>query len=77
MRAEPGLDSEWMKYLPVASEVFLVDGPVCANQFRWWEIELENDETGWVAEGDMVYYYLELIPSPTPTAISTNTTMPE
>lgn len=70
VRGKPGLTSQWIVYLPVASEVYLIDGPVCADQFRWWEIDLGDDETGWVAEGDIVYYYLELMPSPTPTATS-------
>lgn len=38
----------------------VLDGPICENEFWWWEIySAEMDLRGWVAEGDEENYYLE------------------
>ncbi len=37
----------------------IVGGPVCANNFLWWEITLRDGSRAWVAEGDTTEYYLE------------------
>jgi len=55
MRAEPGLDSQ-VNFTALDSEVFLViDGPVEADGYTWWNLEAPYDENrnGWSA-GDFL-----------------------
>lgn len=38
----------------------IVGGPNCAGNYAWWQIELQDGRTGWVAEGDQTEYYVEV-----------------
>lgn len=59
LRDEPGFLSVIIAYLAPQEEVLVVDGPVCANDFRWWYVRTEEDVEGWSAEGGIDAYYLE------------------
>jgi uncharacterized protein YgiM (DUF1202 family) len=37
--------------LKTGTEVYVADGPVCANNWSWWWVETESGESGWMAEG--------------------------
>lgn len=39
----------------------VVGGPVCADEFLWWEVELRDGSRAWVAEGDNTEYYLDVL----------------
>ncbi len=39
----------------------VVGGPVCANNIVWWEVELRDGSTGWVAEGLPEEYFIDLL----------------
>ncbi len=42
----------------------VVDGPICADGILWWEIELRDGSTAWVAEGVGDEYFIDLrVPS--------------
>jgi hypothetical protein len=34
-------------------------GPWCADEYRWWQLELDDGMMGWSAEGDTENYFLE------------------
>jgi len=39
----------------------VLDGPTCADGYRWWQVRLEADGTiGWVADSDQVGYWIEM-----------------
>ncbi|MCB9437673.1 MAG: FecR domain-containing protein [Anaerolineales bacterium] len=59
LRDEPGFLSVIIAYLAYQEEVLVIDGPVCANDFRWWYVRTEEDVEGWSAEGGIDAYYLE------------------
>lgn len=44
----------------------VIGGPTCAGAYTWWQIQLQDGQQGWVAEGDSVEYYVEVtIPAQT------------
>lgn len=58
LRAAPGINGELVGGAPVNAEFTVLDGPVCADGFTWWEIAYRN-RVGWSAEGDDQDYWLE------------------
>jgi hypothetical protein len=41
----------------------IIGGPVCSNQWIWWEVQSKASSlTGWTAEGDNKAYWL--VPAP-------------
>jgi len=60
IRTEAGLSTgERIDYLPEGTRMTILDGPVCADGFAWWQVETADGLTGWVAEGDWEAYFLE------------------
>lgn len=45
--------------MPPGTAFTVIDGPRCANNYRWWQVRLANGTTGWAAEGDAANYFLE------------------
>ncbi|MBZ0288448.1 MAG: Ig-like domain-containing protein, partial [Anaerolineae bacterium] len=39
----------------------IVGGPECANSIVWWQVQLRDQTTAWVAEGAEGEYYLDLL----------------
>lgn len=51
-RAGPGLDYEAIEVITGGTSVVITDGPVSADGYHWYELELENGDTGWsIGEG--------------------------
>jgi hypothetical protein len=59
IRAEPGLNQAILHRMARGTEVSIIGGPVCADGYQWWNIDLGARGTGWVAEGEPQLYYLE------------------
>lgn len=66
MREEPGTRGHIMENLTTGMIVKVLDGPQCGAEnhlYAWWQIQLEDGRTGWVAEGDSFQnpdiYFLE------------------
>jgi uncharacterized protein YraI len=54
VRALPNVNSGIVSYSPDRIAVRVLDGPVCANGFNWWQIERQFEEPtflGWTADG--------------------------
>ena len=58
VRIGPGLDYSRVGEVPGSAEFDVLDGPICADGFAWWQVHFENT-TGWTAEGQDENYWLE------------------
>ena len=60
VREEPGKTAKILKTIPEGTEMFLMEGPECADQGVWWRMQTNNGSvTGWVMEGENGVYYIE------------------
>jgi hypothetical protein len=59
LRAEPGLDGAEIAQMAEGTEFSVIGGPWCADEYRWWQLELDDGMIGWSAEGDAESYFLE------------------
>jgi hypothetical protein len=62
VRSEPSLSGERLARLESDTELPVIGGPVCADGYAWYEIRLDDDSTGWVAEADNEDYWLGKLP---------------
>jgi hypothetical protein len=58
LRHEPGRDNRWILQIPVRGVFYVLDGPVCEGDFAWFKVNYDGNE-GWIAEGELAYYYVE------------------
>lgn len=63
LRGEPGLRGDQIGQVDPSDVFRVLDGPVCADGFNWWQIQV-NSLSGWLAEGDDETYYVELVADP-------------
>lgn len=74
LRGTPDLSSDnAVKELPMFTQLKVLNGPVCVpstdgqGQYLFWEVQVvSSGETGWVAEGDSLHYFVDA-PTPQPT----------
>jgi hypothetical protein len=62
VREEPSTDDSVavLFMLPEGSVFTVIGGPVCAEHWLWWEIEMANGVSGWASEGSPDQgYFLE------------------
>jgi hypothetical protein len=60
LRTEPGLYTEVITSYPRHTQLKVIGGPVCKDGYYWYQIELNwGGDTGWMAEGEPLLYYLE------------------
>jgi hypothetical protein len=61
VRAAPALSAEVIGELGPGTVMQIVDGPVCADGYVWWQVEHSSlpGGKGWTAEGDFQAYFLE------------------
>ena len=57
VRSEPTTASEIIGQIPSGPEFRILDGPVCAQDMAWWEINY-NGLVGWTVEGQGDTYWL-------------------
>jgi len=84
-------DGDYIMQIAEGTVVSVVNGPVCANNYRWWHVQFENlgaTVGGWAAEGDSNDYFLEpfetvlgdplqFVPTATPLVLQIATTQPD
>ena len=51
VREEPGRDGQELTRIKPGTNLMIIEGPVCANDWFWWKVELDPGLDGWVAEG--------------------------
>ena len=78
LRAGAGTSAEQVGQVDPDEFFLVIEGPMCADGFNWWQVEVDNVR-GWLAEGDAEAYYVELVtdrslldftPTPEPTLIT-------
>lgn len=52
MRSQATSSSQLVLQLGTGQLVTVLDGPVSADGFTWWQVEDQQGSTGWVADGD-------------------------
>lgn len=63
LRREPNTASEILAMLQPGERIEIIGGPVCSNQWIWWQVRSRaTGITGWTAEGDAGSYWL--VPGP-------------
>jgi hypothetical protein len=59
LRVAPGTDEQEISLMPEGTVFDVTDGPYCADGYRWWQLELDDQTTGWAAEADNTDCFLE------------------
>lgn len=63
VRREPNTASVILGMLQPGERMEIIGGPVCSNQWIWWQIRSQvTGLTGWTAEGDTISYWLVPVP---------------
>jgi hypothetical protein len=57
LRNQPSLRGERIGQIPGGSQFTVLDGPECADNYAWWQVDY-NGTVGWVAEADNEEYWL-------------------
>lgn len=60
LRSAPSAESELVATLLDGIGFEVIGGPVCAENFNWWQIQIVSrpDVTGWIAEGGPPNYWI-------------------
>ena len=51
VRQEPSLSGREITRLHPGTKFTVTDGPRCANNWSWWKVQWETNESGWIPEG--------------------------
>jgi len=63
VRSQPSTSGVYLGSLQPGERAEIIGGPVCSNQWIWWEVRsLASGLTGWTAEGDNKAYWLVPVP---------------
>lgn len=79
LRTAPSLNAGTSVRLGSGDELIVLQGPVCADGLRWWQLQTANGLPGWTAEGRDTAYFLApvtgptITPTPPPSATPTPT----
>ncbi|MBN1202710.1 MAG: DUF3160 domain-containing protein [Anaerolineae bacterium] len=65
VRAEASLDGAQIAQLPEGTGFTVLDGPVCADNIYWWNIQ-SGVTIGWIAEGAEGEYFVEPVGAAAP-----------
>lgn len=61
VREKAGLDGKILYKAPNNMTAVITNGPICVDEIIWWQINTENDRSGWVAEFQDETYLLKPI----------------
>jgi hypothetical protein len=63
VRSQPNTASTILGMLQPGERMEVIGGPVCSNQWIWWQIRSQaTGLTGWTTEGDNKSYWLVPVP---------------
>ena len=51
VRQQPKRSAPEIIRLEPGTRFWVIDGPACSDNWSWWEVEWQDGQTGWVAEG--------------------------
>ncbi len=72
VRDEPSREGQKTGEIPPGGVFAVLEGPVCADGFNWWQVDFDG-LTGWTVEGTDGEYWIEPYTPPTPTTPPTET----
>lgn len=58
LRARTAPDGDIQELLYKDYALTVLDGPVCQDGLRFWQVQLRNQQSAWVAEGDAQEYFI-------------------
>ena len=58
VRAKPNRQADLLGQLNPGEQVEIIAGPVCADDYTWWQVKAASGLTGWTVEGDQTNYWL-------------------
>lgn len=58
LRAQPSTSSAVLGNIPAGAVFVVIDGPVCANGYAWWQVNY-GGIVGWTVEGSSTTYWTE------------------
>ncbi|MBX3064990.1 MAG: protein kinase [Anaerolineae bacterium] len=58
LRSSPSLSSTQVGTIPGGGEFIVINGPICADGYAWWQVNY-NGEIGWTVEGQGTEYFTE------------------
>jgi hypothetical protein len=65
LREAAGLSATLIRKLPAGTQLQILDGPRCADGYRWWSVQVvEDGRTGWVGDSDQDEIWLRRVESP-------------
>lgn len=67
VRNSPSLEGELLGRIPGGSLVTVLEGPICASGYQWWNVRYQ-DLSGWTVDGADGEYYLISLLTAAPTA---------
>jgi hypothetical protein len=81
VRETPSRTGKKLSQMPEGTRFHVIDGPTCADNINWWQIETEDGQNyGWIAEGAGLDYFVEpyqfVPPSPVPMEVPLATPVP-
>ncbi|MFC1960377.1 SH3 domain-containing protein [Chloroflexota bacterium] len=62
VREAPSTDAATVGQLEPGEQFAIINGPICADDYTWWEVATQN-LTGFTVEGSGEDYWVELIPA--------------
>lgn len=61
MREGAGTAFDRIAQIPANGVFYVLEGPECSQLYAWYRVDFNGVE-GWIAEGDMTAYYVEIYP---------------
>lgn len=58
VRSQPSTSASVVEILSAGDIVTILDGPLCREEFNWWQLQTANGNTGWSAESSDERYFL-------------------
>ena len=66
MRTEGGITKKLIRTNPAGTELTIIGGPVCeayeAGAYLWWQVERDDEQSGWSAEASLTDKFYFLVP---------------
>jgi Tol biopolymer transport system component len=59
LRSQPGTSARRITQIAPGVRFDIIDGPSCADGYRWWRIRLDDGTVGWTADGDRNNRWIE------------------
>ncbi|MGI6249784.1 MAG: SH3 domain-containing protein [Anaerolineaceae bacterium] len=51
LRGEPGKSGKYLGDVQTGTIVKILEGPKCASNMSWWQVQLQDGKKGWISEG--------------------------